>query len=284
MASGALDTRRSSSATGEFLVDPEWLEAHLGDPRLRVVEVDVSPGPYAEGHIEGAVLWNVYHDLKDAEYGLIDEEAAVALIGRSGIAPGSLVVLYGYAPAMGFWFLKLHGHADVRVLDCARTTWREEGRPWTDSVVTPEATRYPLIGRDQGIRADQPQVESAIGSPSCRLLDVRTGPEFRGERFWPSGGLEEGGRPGHIPSAVHLPIGALHDGRGSFLPAADLRRQFSSIDLSGEDEIITYCTIGGRASTVWFVLTYLLDRDDVRVYDGSWAEWGRLAGTPVACG
>jgi len=284
MASGALDTRRSSSATGEFLVDPEWLEAHLGDPRLRVVEVDVSPGPYAEGHIEGAVLWNVYRDLKDAEYRLIDEEAAVALIGRSGIAPGSLVVLYGYAPAMGFWFLKLHGHADVRVLDCARTTWREEGRPWTDSVVTPEATRYPLIGRDQGIRADQPQVESAIDSPSCRLLDVRTGPEFRGERFWPSGGLEEGGRPGHIPSAVHLPIGALHDGRGSFLPAADLRRQFSSIDLSGRDEIITYCTIGGRASTVWFVLTYLLDCDDVRVYDGSWAEWGRLAGTPVAFG
>jgi thiosulfate/3-mercaptopyruvate sulfurtransferase len=284
MTSGTTDRRRSPSATSEFLVDPEWLEAHLGDPRLRLVEVDVSPGPYDEGHIEGAVLWDVYRDLKDTEYRLIDEEAAVALIGRSGIAPGSLVVVYGYAPAMGFWFLKLHGHADVRILDCARATWRDGGRPWTDCEAGPVATRYPRTGRDEGIRADQPAVESAMGSSSCSLVDVRTVPEFRGECFWPSGGLEEGGRAGHIPSAVHLPVGELHDRDGSFLPAAELRQQFSPIDLSAADELITYCTIGGRASTAWFVLTYLLGRDHVRVYDGSWAEWGRMVGTPVARG
>jgi thiosulfate/3-mercaptopyruvate sulfurtransferase len=123
-----------------------------------------------------------------------------------------------------------------------------------------------------------------MGGSSCSLVDVRTVPEFRGECFWPSGGLEEGGRAGHIPSAVHLPVGELHDRDGSFLSAAELRQQFSPIELSAADELITYCTIGGRASTAWFVLTYLLGRDHVRVYDGSWAEWGRMVGTPVARG
>jgi thiosulfate/3-mercaptopyruvate sulfurtransferase len=142
---------------------------------------------------------------------------------------------------------------------------------------------YRLPEPDERIRADQSVVENAIGNPTCTIVDVRTDAEYRGERFWPSGGLEDGGRAGHVPSAVHLPIDGLYDDRGSFRPATELRRLFSSIDLSGDDEVITYCTIGGRASTAWFVLTHLLGRDHVRVYDGSWAEWGRMPATPVAC-
>jgi thiosulfate/3-mercaptopyruvate sulfurtransferase len=144
-------------------------------------------------------------------------------------------------------------------------------------------TSYPLPEPDERIRAVQPVVEDAIGSSTSILVDVRSGSEYRGERFWPSGGLEEGGRPGHIPSAVHLPIEEVYDKTGSFRSPAELRRLFAPVDPEGDDEIIPYCTIGGRASTAWFVLSYLLGRRHVRVYDGSWAEWGRMPATPVAC-
>jgi thiosulfate/3-mercaptopyruvate sulfurtransferase len=139
------------------------------------------------------------------------------------------------------------------------------------------------LGDEDGrIRADRHVVEAQIGQSGTTIVDVRSEGEYRGERFWPSGALEAGGRAGHIPSAVHLPVDSLYDDRGSFLPPNELRAVFSSLDLAGKDELITYCTIGGRAATAWFVVTYLLGRNGVRVYDGSWAEWGRLSDTPVA--
>jgi thiosulfate/3-mercaptopyruvate sulfurtransferase len=283
MAAGQDATRYQGYARSEVLVAPQWLDEHLHDPALRVVEVDVSPAAYDAGHIEGAVLWNVYSDLKDSNYQLADSAAIEDLLARSGIGPDSTVVFYGYAPAMGLWLMKLYGHADVRVLDCARGTWRGDGRPWTDIAVRPVVTRYLLPDPDERIHAGYPDVVRAIDDPACAIVDVRTGAEYRGERFWPSGGFEPGGRAGHVPSAVNLSIEGLHDARGSFRRAAELRQLCSSIDLSGDGEMITYCTIGGRACTAWFVLTYLLGREHVRVYAGSWAQWGKLPAAPVEC-
>ena len=269
------------AASDAALVDAGWLEAHLNDPAVRVVEVDVSGRAYDEGHIDGAVLWNVYQDLKDADYRLADAAATARLLARSGIGPDSTVVFYGYAPAIGFWLMKLYGHDHVRILDCSRDAWRDEGRPMSSQPTEPAAAGYVLGEPDTRLRADHAAVRDAIGTDGSTLVDVRTWDEYRGERFWPSGGQEPGGRPGHVPSAVHQPIDGLYDERGSFRAVADLRGVFSAVDLDGEDELISYCTIGGRACTAWFVLTYLLGRDRVRVYDGSWAEWGRLADTPV---
>jgi len=272
---------RSPEASEGVLVAPEWLAAHLSDPDLRVVEVDVSPLAYDDGHIDGAVLWNVYQDLKDADYRLAETAALERLLARSGIRPESTVVFYGYAPALGFWLMKLFGHADVRILNCSRDTWRSHGHPWSSSATTPPTSAYGLRHEDARIRADRAAVHDAIGHSGTSLVDVRSIAEFSGERFWPSGGLEPNGRAGHIPSAIHQPIDGLYDKRGAFRPANDLRHHFASIDLDGDTELITYCTIGGRAATAWFVLAQLLGRDHVRVYDGSWAEWGRLADTPV---
>ena len=260
-------TAREPAAADDVLVQPEWLEEHLDDPAVRVVEVDVSRRAHDEWHIDRAVLWNVYQDLKDADYRLVDT--------------ASVVVFYGYAPAMGFWLMKLYGHQDVRLLDCSRDAWRDEGHAVSSQATEPAAVSYVLPEPDGRLRADHSAVRNAIGAPGETLVDVRTWDEYRGERFWPSGGLEPGGRAGHVPSAVHQPIDGLYDERGSFLAVADLRAVFSAVDLAGREELISYCTIGGRACTAWFVLTYLLGRDHVRVYDGSWAEWGRMAGAPV---
>jgi thiosulfate/3-mercaptopyruvate sulfurtransferase len=265
------------------LVDRQWLDAHLLDPRVRVVEVDVSPVAYDDWHIDGAVLWRVYADLKDADYRTVGAGTLERLVARSGIGPDSTVVFYGYAPALGFWLMKLHGHRDVRILDCSRDAWRAGGHPWSTATSEPAAHSYRLDGEDHRVRADRVAVQGAIGRPGTTLVDVRSAAEYRGDCFWPSGGMEPGGRAGHVPSAVHQPIDCLHNDDGSFRSAAELRGVFSPAVLDGGHELITYCTIGGRAATAWFVLTHLLGRDRVRVYDGSWAEWGRTLGTPVEC-
>ena len=283
MASTRIASQPDPSVGGGVLVSPRWLEAHLGDPRVRVVEVDVSAAAYNDWHIAGAVLWNVYTDLKDADYRLTGTATLEQLVARSGIGADSTVVFYGYAPALGLWLMKLYGHADVRILDCSRDTWWAEGHPSSSAASFPAAGRYRLGEEDPRIRADQVAVLKAIGRPGTTLVDVRSAAEYRGECFWPSGGMEPGGRAGHVPSAVHQPLDGLYNDDGSFRPAAELCRAFSSVDLDGSGELITYCTIGGRAATAWFVFSYLLGRDRVRVYDGSWAQWGRLPGAPAEC-
>src|SRR5882757_9801702 len=132
----------------DVLVEPDWLEQHLHDPSVRVIEVDVSPSNYNEGHIPGAVLWNIYADFKDAEYRPVDEAAIERIFARSGITAHSTVVFYGYAPAMGLWLMKLYGHADVRLLDCSRDTWQGEGHPCSSVPAEPAATGYDLPGQD----------------------------------------------------------------------------------------------------------------------------------------
>jgi thiosulfate/3-mercaptopyruvate sulfurtransferase len=204
------------------------------------------------------VLWNVYTDLKDADYRTVGTAALGRLVARSGIGLDSTVVFYGYAPALGLWLMKLHGHPDVRILDCSRDTWRAGGHRWSTAASELPAGGYRLDGEDHRVRADRAAVQDAIGRPGTTLVDVRSAAEYRGDCFWPSGGMEPGGRAGHVPSAVHQPIDGLYNADGSFRSAAELRGVFSPAVLDGGRELITYCTIGGRAATAWFVLTQLL--------------------------
>jgi thiosulfate/3-mercaptopyruvate sulfurtransferase len=282
----AEESAHTSDGHRAVLANPAWLAEHLADPDLCVVEVDVSPAAYDQWHIDGAVFWNIYRDLKDPDFRLRGPTEMARLFTHSGIRPGSTVVFYGYAPAMAFWLMRLYGHRDVRILDCSRDTWRAEGHPWTTApALPPEAAPTGadpgLPGHPAGIRVDHVAVRRAITDPTVTLLDVRSRAEYTGDRFWPSGGLDPNGRAGHVPGAVHQPLDGVYDSRGAFRAPAELRRILSAVDLEDPGELITYCTIGGRASTAWFVLTYLLGRSGVSVYDGSWVEWGRMSTTPV---
>ena len=155
-------------AAPDVLVSARWLEAHLHDPGVRVVEVDVSRLNYDEWHIDGAVLWNIYADLKDPGYRLVEADAIARLLSRSGITPHSTVVFYGYAPALGFWLMTLYGHADVRILNCSRSTWRAEGRSWSRASRAPERTVYELSDEDGRVRATHPTVLEAIDTARAR--------------------------------------------------------------------------------------------------------------------
>jgi thiosulfate/3-mercaptopyruvate sulfurtransferase len=280
MTSSAVTATRTRQTRDDVLVDPQWLEDHLHDPQVRILEVDVSTAAFDAGHLPGATLWSIYRDLKDANYRLRDDAAIAALVSKAGITATTTVVVYGYAPAMALWLLTLYGHGDVRILNASRETWQAQGRPWTTQVTEHEPVTYPLPPQDLTVRALQADITAAIRS-SATLLDVRTAAEFSGERFWPSGAPEEGGRAGHLPGATHTSLDGVLDQNGCYATEADLRRIFGDV-VGGSDDILTYCAIGGRASTAWFALTYLLGRDNVRVYDGSWAEWGRDPATPVA--
>jgi thiosulfate/3-mercaptopyruvate sulfurtransferase len=177
--------------------------------------------------------------------------------------------------------LQLFGHTNSRVLDYGKEQWRNDGRAWTTCTTLVAPTSYSLKNEDPRLRADMARVGQAIGDPSVVLLDVRGQAEYDGACFWPSGGSEPGGRQGHIPSARHQPIDDVHDQMGVFQPRERLQQLLGAVPDDFE-HLISYCTIGGRACTAWFVLTYLLGRENVCVYDGSWAEWGRALDTAVA--
>jgi thiosulfate/3-mercaptopyruvate sulfurtransferase len=271
----------NSIAESEPLVDAAWIAAHLREPEVRLVELDVSRAAYEEGHIPDAVLWNAYFDLRDADYRTIGDAELERLLSRSGIEPDTTLVFYGYGAALGFWLMKAYGHKDVRMLAGSREQWAQAGGEWSTHVPEPAESSYTLTAPSAGVLASQAAVEAAIGDPRHVLLDVRSEAEYRGERFWPSGATEDVGRAGHLPGAISVPIDLLRSEDDMLETVGELRRVFERAGVTSEKKVVVYCTIGNRASQAWFALKYLLDYPEVSVYYGSWVEWGMAADTPV---
>jgi thiosulfate/3-mercaptopyruvate sulfurtransferase len=272
------------------LVTTDWLAEHLGDEGLVVAEVDESPELYDEGHIPGAVKLHWRDDLQDpVERDLVSREAFERLLGERGVGNDTTVVLYGdknnWFAAFAYWYLKIYGHTDIRILDGGRQKWIEEGRETTTDAPSPAPAAYSASERDESIRAFRDDVHGWIGEDDRALVDVRSPGEYAGDLIAPPGYEQEGAqRGGHIPSAASIPWASAVQDDGTFKSADELRELYGGKGVTPEKEVTAYCRIGERSAHTWFVLRELLGYENVRNYDGSWTEWGNLVDVPIERG
>ncbi len=270
------------------LVSTDWLNAHLGDPGLVVVESDEDILLYETGHIPTAVKVDWHTELNDTlirDY--VDGAGFARLMSAKGIGRDDTIVVYGddsnWWAAYALWVFKLFGHDDVRLLDGGRQKWLTEWRDMTTEPTERALTDYPLVVRDDSAIRAMMRDTLAHAEAGAPLVDVRSPEEFRGERTHMADYPQEGVlRGGHIPGASNVPWKRAASEDGTFKVRSELAAIYEQeIGLSHNDPVVTYCRIGERSSHTWFALTQLLGFENVRNYDGSWTEWGNVVGVPV---
>jgi thiosulfate/3-mercaptopyruvate sulfurtransferase len=268
------------------LVTTEWLAQHLDDGVV-VAEVDENTDLYEQGHIRGAVKLHWKQDLQDpVERDLVEKDDFERILGERGIGNGTTVVLYGdknnWFAAYAYWYLKVYGHEDVRILDGGRQKWIDEGRELTTEAPTVTPATYTAKERDESIRTRRDQVLAGLGKGGRALVDVRSPQEFSGELVAPPGYEQEGAqRAGHIPTAQSIPWALAVRDDGTFKTADELRDLYGAKGVTSDKDVTAYCRIGERSAHTWFVLRELLGYERVKNYDGSWTEWGNLVDVPI---
>jgi thiosulfate/3-mercaptopyruvate sulfurtransferase len=278
-----------SAYAKDVLVDTQWVQDHLEDPSIRIVEVDENPALYAEAHIPGAIGFDWKTDLQDqVKRDFLDAQAFGALFGSRGISDDHTIVLYGdrnnWFAAYTYWYLKYYGHDAVKLVNGPREKWIAEGRPTTADVPSYEPATFTAQPGDAAIRATRDEVLAALDTDT-KLVDVRSPQEYSGELIAMPGYEQEGAqRGGHIPGAKSVPWAQAVQADGTFKSADDLAELYGSKGVTNGADVIAYCRIGERSAHTWFVLHELLGRERVKNYDGSWTEWGNLVNVPVEKG
>jgi thiosulfate/3-mercaptopyruvate sulfurtransferase len=277
-------------AKPDALVETDWLEEHVKDPGIRVIEVDEDTEAYEKGHIDGAVGWNWTTDLH-AKVGrdYVDQAELSELLSAAGVDPDTTVILYGgnnnWFAAYAYWVLKLRGFDNVKLLNGGRKKWELESRQLTQDPVSVTPSGLSISGpeRDE-IRALRDEVLGKVGG-ATGFVDVRAPEEFRGEKLAPDHLPQEQAQvPGHIAGAANIPWAKAANEDGTFKSADELRALYQGEGITDDREIIAYCRIGERSSHTWFALQELLGYPNVKNYDGSWTEYGSLVGAPVEKG
>jgi thiosulfate/3-mercaptopyruvate sulfurtransferase len=272
----------------DVLVTADWVDAHLNDPGLVLVEVDEDTSAYDKGHIRGAVKIDWKNELQDpVRRDFVDKTGFEQLLSAKGIANDDLVILYGgnnnWFAAYAYWYFKLYGHQNIKLLDGGRKKWELDSRELVTDVPTRPATNYQAQEPDLSIRAFRDEVVEAIGSKG--LIDVRSPDEFVGKLLAPAHlPQEQAQRAGHVPTARNIPWSKAANDDGTFRSDDELRSLYAEAGVDLNKSIIAYCRIGERSSHTWFALHELLDLPDVKNYDGSWTEYGSLVGVPIELG
>ena len=269
----------------DVLVSADWAEQHLGQPGVVFVEVDEDTTAYDKGHIPGAVKLDWKTELQDpVRRDFVDRQQFEKLMSGKGVSNDDTVVLYGgnnnWFAAYAYWYFKLYGHRDVRLLDGGRKKWELDSRELTEDVPKRPQTQYTAAEQDKSIRAFRDEVIAAIGQQN--LVDVRSPDEFAGRLFAPAHLPQETSqRAGHIPTAINVPWSKAANEDGTFRSDDDLRKLYTEAGVDPAKNTIAYCRIGERSSHTWFVLHELLGQPRVKNYDGSWTEYGSLVGVPI---
>jgi thiosulfate/3-mercaptopyruvate sulfurtransferase len=270
------------------LVSADWAEKNIDAAGVVFVEVDEDTAAYDTAHIPGAIKLDWRTDLQDPiRRDFVNKAQFEALLSARGIGNDDLVVLYGgnnnWFAAYAYWYFKLYGHGEVRLLDGGRKKWELDNRPLVGEAVQRAATTYTAQEPDLTIRAFRDEAVAAIGVKN--LVDVRSPDEFAGRLLAPAHlPQEQAQRAGHIPTAISVPWSKAANEDGTFRSDDELRKIYGDAGLDGSKETIAYCRIGERSSHTWFVLKELLGHESVKNYDGSWTEYGSLVGVPVALG
>jgi thiosulfate/3-mercaptopyruvate sulfurtransferase len=270
------------------VVQADWLEKNLDDPKVVVVEVSTEPGIYERGHIRNAVKIAWHTDLVDTVNRDVVSAANFQKFAQAaGISQDTTVVLYGdknnWFAAWGAWIFNLYGAKDVRILDGGRVKWEKDGRALTTAVTTKAKGNFTATRLDKTLRATllQDIIQVAKKRVKVDLIDIRSADEYSGKIFAPAGFQELAVRAGHIPGAINIPWGLNVNADGTFKTVADLKKLYADKGVDGKQPIITYCRIGERSSLTWFVLSEILGYD-VKNYDGSWTEYGNTVGVPIS--
>jgi len=277
-------------AKPDALVETDWLEEHVKDPGIRVIEVDEDTEAYEKGHIDGAVGWNWTTDLH-AKVGrdYVDQAELSELLSAAGVDPDTTVILYGgnnnWFAAYAYWVLKLRGFDNVKLLNGGRKKWELESRHLTQDPASVTPSGLSISGPERSeIRALRDEVLGKVGG-ATGFVDVRAPEEFRGEKLAPDHLPQEQAQvPGHIAGAANIPWAKAANEDGTFKSADELKALYEAEGITGDREIIAYCRIGERSSHTWFALQELLGYPNVKNYDGSWTEYGSLVGAPVEKG
>jgi thiosulfate/3-mercaptopyruvate sulfurtransferase len=269
----------------DVLVSADWVEANLSTPGVVVIEVDEDTSSYDRNHIPGAIKLDWRTDLQDpVRRDFVDKAQFETLLSGRGVANDDVVVLYGgnnnWFAAYAYWYFKLYGHDQVRLLDGGRKKWELDGRELVGEVPVREKTQYTAAEQDTSIRAFRDEVIAAIGVKN--LIDVRSPDEFSGRLLAPAHlPQEQSQRAGHIPTAINVPWSKAANEDGTFRNDDELRELYADEGLDTAKDTIAYCRIGERSSHTWFVLRELLGHPNVKNYDGSWTEYGSLIGVPI---
>ncbi len=285
----------------DTLVQPVWLEGHLVDPHLRVVDVrgyvrkrDLGGGrqeaeylaardEYEAAHVPGAVYVDWTRDITDPEdpvpVQVAPPDRFASLMGSLGIGDDTHVVAYDHAGGQFatrlWWALTYYGHEKVSVLDGGWKRWIAEDRPVTDEVPNPAPANFTPRTRP-GWRATAGAVLTAADGAESFILDARDRGQYTGE-------VSRGqGRTGRVPGARHLHADSLLDPEGGFLPEEVVEEKLREAGVPEDRErpIVAYCN-GGVAATVPLFALHRLGYRKLTNYDGSWNEWGSREDLPV---